>query len=77
MTDKPTAILRELGDIVISDVFSELVFLATRAEDEKVKLAAIKEFFDRVYGKAGSGGGSGVPADGESEVVTGVPRNDG
>lgn len=76
MTDTPSVSLRTLGNEAIADVFAELIRLAKTAEDEKVKLAAIKEVLDRMYGKAGAGGAADAPADGGPEIITGVPRNE-
>ena len=50
--NKATADIRALAQLHCADAMTELARLATRAESEAARVAAIKELFDRGFGKS-------------------------
>lgn len=50
--NKATAEIKELARKAAPEAMKELQRLATKAESEPARVAAIKEIFDRGYGKA-------------------------
>jgi hypothetical protein len=50
--NKVTAPIKELARQYVPEVLPELARLATKAESEAARVAAIKELLDRAYGKA-------------------------
>lgn len=50
--NKATADIRALAQVHAEDAMVELARLATEAESEAARVAAIKELFDRGFGKA-------------------------
>ena len=74
--NKATRELREIAQKYTPAAMKELARLMTQAESEAARVAAIKEMFDRGYGKAaqaltGEGGEGPVSL----IVATGVPRD--
>lgn len=63
--NKATATLRELAQQYIPSALVELARLANEAESESARVAAIKELFDRAYGKAPQ---AHTGADGEGPI---------
>lgn len=66
--NKATAELRDIARRYVPAAMKELARLATKAESEQARVAAIKEINDRAYGKApqamevsGPGGASLIP----------------
>jgi len=74
--NKATADVKALAGKYTADAIDELARLATKAESEQARVAAIKELLDRGHGKAPASmthqGDVGLSL----TVVSGVPRAD-
>jgi hypothetical protein len=76
--NKATRELKDLARQYTEDAIAELARLATGAESEAARVSAIKELFDRGYGKATQAitGEDGEAIKAAITIVTGVPRHD-
>lgn len=75
--NKATAEIRDLARKYTPEALKELARLTTQAESEQARVAAIKELFDRAYGKSTQILANEDNQDFRIQIVTGVPRADG
>ena len=75
--NKATAEIRDLARKYTPEALIELARLTTQAESEQARVAAIKELFDRAYGKSTQILANEDNQDFRIQIVTGVPRADG
>lgn len=75
--NKATAEIRDLARKYTPDALKELARLTTQAESEQARVSAIKELFDRAYGKSTQILANEDNQDFRIQIVTGVPRADG
>lgn len=74
--NKATAEIRDLARKHTPEALKELARLSTQAESEQARVSAIKELFDRAYGKATQVLANESDQDFRITIVTGVPRAD-
>jgi len=72
--NKATADIKALAAKHAPEAMIELARLATQAESEQARVAAIKELFDRGFGKARQSIDADMTA--TIAIMTGVPRGD-
>lgn len=70
--NKATADIKALAQLHAAEAMQELARLAREAESEAARVAAIKELFDRGFGKAKQSLDAEVSA--QIAIMTGVPR---
>lgn len=75
--NKATAEIRDLARKYTPEALIELARLTTQAESEQARVSAIKELFDRAYGKSTQILANEDNQDFRIQIVTGVPRADG
>ncbi len=75
--NKATAEIRDLARKYTPEALKELARLTTQAESEQARVSAIKELFDRAYGKSTQILANEDNQDFRIQIVTGVPRADG
>lgn len=75
--NKATAEIRDLARKYTPEALKELARLTTQAESEQARVSAIKELFDRAYGKSTQILANEENQDFRIQIVTGVPRADG
>lgn len=75
--NKATAEIRDLARKYTPEALIELARLSTGAESEQARVAAIKELFDRAYGKSTQILANEENQDFRIQIVTGVPRANG
>lgn len=75
--NKATAEIRDLARKYAPEALIELARLTTQAESEQARVSAIKELFDRAYGKSTQILANEENQDFRIQIVTGVPRADG
>ena len=75
--NKATAEIRDLARKYTPEALIELARLTTQAESEQARVSAIKELFDRAYGKSAQILANEDNQDFRIQIVTGVPRADG
>lgn len=75
--NKATAEIRDLARKYTQEALIELARLTTQAESEQARVSAIKELFDRAYGKSTQILANEDNQDFRIQIVTGVPRADG
>ena len=69
--------IRDLARKYTPEALIELARLTTQAESEQARVSAIKELFDRAYGKSTQILANEDNQDFRIQIVTGVPRADG
>lgn len=72
--NKATAEIRDLARKYTPEALIELARLTTQAESEQARVSAIKELFDRAYGKSTQILANEDNQDFRIQIVTGVPR---
>lgn len=72
--NKATAEIRDLARKYTPEALRELARLTTQAESEQARVSAIKELFDRAYGKSTQILANEDNQDFRIQIVTGVPR---
>lgn len=72
--NKATAEIRDLARKYTPEALKELARLTTQAESEQARVSAIKELFDRAYGKSTQILANEDNQDFRIQIVTGVPR---